>query len=66
MAKEEKKKDGFVLYASQYESIEDLTNEQKKERIKFCERMLEMGISGKKIMFTDETKIDLSPFTRFD
>ena len=34
-----------------------LTNEQKKERVEFCKRMLEMGISGKQIMFTDETQI---------
>ena len=34
-----------------------LTNKQKKERVEFYERMLEMGISGKQIMFTDETQI---------
>ena len=41
-----------------------LTNEQKKERVKFCKRMLEMGISGKQIMFTDETQIKTGSFIK--
>ena len=39
-----------------------LTNEQKKERVKFYEKMLEMGITGKQIMFTDETQIKNDSF----
>ena len=39
-----------------------LTNKQKKERVEFCEKMLEMGISGKQILFTDETQIKTGSF----
>ena len=41
-----------------------LTKEQMKKRVKFCNSILEKKLSGQQIMFTDETKIDLSPFTR--
>ena len=35
---------------------------QKKERVKFCENILNRRIRGDQILFTDETKIDLTPF----
>jgi len=35
---------------------------KKKERIKFCENIINKKIRGNQIFFTDETKIDLSPF----
>ena len=41
-----------------------LTKEQMKKRVNFCKSILSKKLSGKQIMFTDETKIDLSPFTR--
>ena len=41
-----------------------LTNKQKKERVEFCKKMLEMGISGKQIMFTDETQIKTGSFMK--
>ena len=41
-----------------------LTKEQMKKRVNFCKSILAKKLSGKQIMFTDETKIDLSPFTR--
>ena len=39
-----------------------LTNEQKKERVKFCKWILDKKIKHNQIFFSDETKIDLSPF----
>ena len=36
-----------------------LTKKQKKERVKFCKKMLKKKISGKDILFTDETKIEM-------
>ena len=39
-----------------------LTNEQKKERVKFCKWILDKKIKHDQIFFSDETKIDLSPF----
>ena len=39
-----------------------LNEVQKKERIKFCENILNRKIRGDQIFFTDETKIDLAPF----
>ena len=39
-----------------------LSEEQKKERIKFCESILKRKIKGEQIFFTDETKIDMAPF----
>lgn len=41
-----------------------LTKEQMKKLVNFCNSILAKNLSGKQIMFTDETKIDLSPFTR--
>ena len=41
-----------------------LNKERKKKRVEFCKRIIERGLKGDQIMFTDETKIDLSPFLR--
>jgi len=41
-----------------------LDNDQKKKRIKFCKKIINKGLKGEEIMFTDETKIDMSPFLR--
>ena len=41
-----------------------LTNKQKKERVEFCESMLEKDISGIQIMFTDETQIKTGSFIK--
>ena len=39
-----------------------LTNEQKKKRLKFCKSIIAKNIKNDQIFFSDETKIDLSPF----
>jgi len=39
-----------------------LNEKQKKERVKFCESILNRKIKGEQILFTDETKIDMAPF----
>ena len=39
-----------------------LNEKQKKERLKFCEDILDKKIKGDQIFFTDETKIDMAPF----
>ena len=39
-----------------------LNDKQKKERVKFCESILNKRIKGEQIFFTDETKIDMTPF----
>ena len=39
-----------------------LNDKQKKERVKFCENILNKRIKGEQIFFTDETKIDMAPF----
>ena len=41
-----------------------LNNAQKKKRVEFCKKVIERGLSGDQIMFSDETKIDMSPFLR--
>ena len=41
-----------------------INKDQKKNRVEFCKRIIERGLKGDQIMFTDETKIDLSPFLR--
>ena len=41
-----------------------LTNSQKKKRIEFCEKMLDLDISGKQIFFTDETQIKTGSFVK--
>ena len=39
-----------------------LNNKQKKQRVDFCKKVIERGLSGDQIMFSDETKIDMNPF----
>ena len=41
-----------------------LSKDQMKKRVNFCNEILNKGISGEHILFTDETKIDLSPYVR--
>ena len=41
-----------------------LNRQQKRKRVQFCKRIINRGLTGEQIMFTDETKIDLSPFLR--
>ena len=41
-----------------------LNKRQKKQRVDFCKKIIERGLNGDQIMFTDETKIDLSPFLK--
>ena len=39
------------------------TNDKKKEeRIKFCQKILDMKLEGKDLFFTDESQMDCSPF----
>jgi len=40
-----------------------LNEETKKKRVEFCKKVLEMGLEGKNIFFTDETKIDTVPLS---
>ena len=37
-------------------------NKKKEERIKYCNKIIELGLRGKDIFFTDESIMDLSPF----
>ena len=37
-------------------------NKKKQERIKFCNKILELGLRGEDLFFTDESIMDLSPF----
>ena len=39
-----------------------LTDDQKRQRIEFCEKMLKKGIKGGNIFFSDETKIDIGSY----
>ena len=39
-----------------------LTDDQKRQRIEFCEKMLKKGIKGGNIFFSDETKIDMGSY----
>ena len=39
-----------------------LSEDQKRKRIDFCKKILEKGLTGKEIFFTDETQIDLSNY----
>ena len=41
-----------------------LDNDQKKKRVKFCKKIIDKGLKGEEIMFSDEKKIDMSPFLR--
>ena len=34
-----------------------------KKRVDFCKKIIEKKIKGDNIFFTDETKIDMSPYT---
>ena len=39
-----------------------LNDMQRRERVKFCENILEKRIRGEHIFFTYKTKIDMAPF----
>ena len=39
-----------------------LNKKQKEERVKFCKMILDKGIKGEQIFFTDETKIEMGPY----
>ena len=39
-----------------------LTEKQKGERVEFCQNILKQNISGKNILFTDETKIEMGSY----
>ena len=41
-----------------------LSEKQKQKRVEFCMLMLEKGISGKQIQFTDETRIEMGSYIR--
>ncbi len=41
-----------------------LNNAQKKKRVDFYKKVIERGLSGDLIMFSDETKMDMSTFLR--
>ena len=41
-----------------------LTKDKKWERVKLCVKILEMGISGQQIFFTDETQIKTGSFIK--
>ena len=37
-------------------------NKKKEERIKFCQKILDLKLRGKDIFFTDESQMDCNPF----
>ena len=39
-----------------------INNKKKEERIKYCNKILELDLRGKDLFFTDESIMDLSPF----
>ena len=39
-----------------------LNKKQKEERVKFCKMILDKGIKGEQIFFTDETNIEMGPY----
>ena len=39
-----------------------MTEKQKGERVEFCQNILKQNISGKNILFTDETKIEMGSY----
>ena len=39
-----------------------LSEKQKQKRVEFCKLMLEKGISGQQILFTDETRIEMGSY----
>ena len=38
-------------------------NLEQKNRVKFCDMILRRKLSGKGLLFTDEAKIDMGPYT---
>ena len=41
-----------------------LDENAKKKRLEFCQKIIQMGIEGKNIFFTDETRMDTAPNTK--
>ena len=41
-----------------------LNDAAKKKRLEFCQKIVQMGLEGKNIFFTDETRIDTEPNTK--
>ena len=41
-----------------------LDETSKKKRLEFCKKIVQMGIEGKNIFFTDETRMDTAPNTK--
>ena len=41
-----------------------LNETAKKKRLEFCKKIVQMGIKGKNIFFTDETRMDTAPNTK--
>ena len=41
-----------------------LNEEAKKKRLEFCQKIVQMGLEGKNIFFTDETRLDTGPNTK--
>ena len=41
-----------------------LNEEAKKKRLEFCQKIVQMGLEGKNIFFTDETRMDTGPNTK--
>ena len=41
-----------------------LNKEAKKKRLEFCQNIIQKGLEGKNIFFTDETKMDTAPNTK--
>ena len=41
-----------------------LNEKAKKKRLEFCQKIVQMGLEGKNIFFTDETKMDTAPNTK--
>ena len=41
-----------------------LNEAAKKKRLEFCQKIVQMGLEGKNIFFTDETRMDTTPNTK--
>ena len=39
-----------------------LNNKKKEERIKFCQKILDMNLKGQDLFFIDESQMDCNPF----
>ena len=39
-------------------------NQPKKKKVGFCQKIVQMGLEGKNIFFTDETKMDTAQNTK--